>query len=304
MDKNILITGGFGFFGRHSATYFNSKGFNVVGIGHGSWSKKGLLKWGFHKWHESSVSLDSLVSLNFVPDLIIHCAGGSSVSESIKDPERDLQRTVTSTKEVLEFMKLVAPTAQLIYPSSPAVHGVHDIGNIKTNDPLAPVSPYGIHKKMAEELCFQYHKDFGLGIKIIRFFSLYGEYLQKQLLWDACNKFSKKETQSNFWGSGDEVRDWIHVDDALKLIDSVLESSSKFEIINGGTGTGHSVSHVLTLLKALMENKSSIVFTGVHKTGDPKYYTAQMPQDWIPNITLEAGLRRYVAWFNEGSLND
>ena len=60
-----------------------------------------------------------------------------------------------------------------------------------------------IHEKMVEDLCASYANSFNLSVAIIRFFSLYGPGLQKQLLWDACNKFSGQTDRVEFFGTGE-----------------------------------------------------------------------------------------------------
>src|SRR4030095_13057401 len=81
-----------------------------------------------------------------------------------------------------------APAAILIYPSSAAVYGVVKQAPIGESSPIAPVSPYGLHKAMAEELCSTQSKHFGLRCAIVRFFSVYGPGSRKQLLWDLAQK--------------------------------------------------------------------------------------------------------------------
>ncbi|TDA81588.1 SDR family oxidoreductase, partial [Halomonas marinisediminis] len=79
-----------------------------------------------------------------------------------------------------------------------------------------PMSPYGFSKLSAELLAQEYSQCFGVNSISVRPFSLYGPGLKKQLLWDACNKFSKGIGE--FFGTGEEVRDWLHVEDASSMI--------------------------------------------------------------------------------------
>ena len=119
--------------------------------------------------------------------------------------------------------------------------------------PLAPLSPYGLHKCLAEDLCRFYAAYWKLPIAVIRFFSLYGEGLRKQLLWDACKKLHGDAFI--FEGTGNEERDWLHVEDAVRLIALAGEhASSLCPIVNGGSGAARSVRSVLEALGALRDH--------------------------------------------------
>ncbi|MEI9964328.1 MAG: SDR family oxidoreductase [Caulobacteraceae bacterium] len=81
------------------------------------------------------------------PEVIIHTAGGASVGASLADPAGDQERTVGSLVETLDFLRRDCPAARLVYPSSAAVYGAGHAGPIAEDAPLAPISPYGEHKR-------------------------------------------------------------------------------------------------------------------------------------------------------------
>jgi UDP-glucose 4-epimerase len=314
--KKILITGAFGFIGRHCAVYFSRLGFEVSGIGHGSWEEQEFSKYGIKKWKSCDVTLKNLIefSKNDPPNLIIHAAGSASVGLSLQDPKLDYNKTVTTTKAVLEFMREHQKSCHLIVPSSAAVYG--DVKNqrpINETDKLNPVSPYGINKKEAEDLCVEYSKAYGLRISIIRLFSIYGEGLRKQLLFDACEKIKKSEF--TFFGTGDERRDWLHVDDAVRLFDEVSKnmesrigsrSDAKYgnaEMINGGTGVSPTVREVLSKVFSNFKEIQDPIFNGLTKKGDPLYYQADVKRanslGWNPEVSWQDGVTRYCKWFED-----
>ena len=301
--KTILITGGLGFLGKNVAKHYHSLGYKVYGIGHGKIPTEELNTFGFHQWFESSVDLSALKSLDIKPDYILHAGGSGSVPHSYSNPFQDFVKTVDSTAQLLEYIKTHCPSAQLIYPSSPAVQGAHQATPIKVTDPCHPISPYGSHKLMAEQLCNSYSKNFGLKINIIRFFSIYGEGLKKQLLWDASNRLLLEKQNAEFWGTGEDVRDWIHIDDAVDLIAKVFETATNLPIINGASGQGHSVSEILFSLKEHLNSKATISFKGEQKKGDPSYYVAELSESnslgWNPKVKLSDGLKRYATWIKK-----
>ena len=299
--RTALITGAYGFIGRNIARLFGEKGWNVIGMGHGVWLRTEWTKWKIAEWNTCDITIDSLQTYAGDPDVIVHCAGGSSVGFSVSHPAEDFNRTVSSTLAVLEYMRLFNNTAQLIYPSSAAVYGRQDDRQLGEDEPLSPVSPYGYHKKIAEDLCKSYSDNYELRVSIIRFFSLYGEGLRKQLLWEACGKFSRGEEQVMFFGSGEETRDWLHVLDAVKLILLRSESSDRFSIVNGGSGERVTIREILEYMSNEYGAHQSVLFNGVVRKGDPNFYRADTTRavslGWKPSVDWRQGVRDYVKWY-------
>lgn len=300
MRKRVLITGAAGFLGRHVSKAFKESGALTCGIGHGDLGREELKSWGLDEWFQADVTLGNLVATGREFDVIVHCAGSGSVSFSLQEPMADFQRTVESTLAVLEFMRLKNPEAHLIYPSSPAVQGDGDGKPLRETDPCKPVSPYGVHKKISEDLCRSYEASFGLQSTVVRFFSIYGEGLKKQLLWDAANKLLQNGREACFWGTGDEVRDWIHVEDAASLALFLSGASCCPSLVNGGSGRPHTISEILLLLRRFLGVSSSISFNNRTRKGDPRYYCADTSLlnslSWEPFVSLEDGLFRYAEW--------
>jgi UDP-glucose 4-epimerase len=300
LNKSVLVTGAHGFIGRHVAKFYSQQGWHVTGIGHGEWRKNELSDWGIKDWFSADVSIKNLLDFKSSPDVVVHTAGGSSVPFSLQHPYADFNKTVISTIEILEFLRLHKPDAKLVYLSTAGVYGSAEILPIKESAELKPLSPYGAHKLIAENLCAQYSEHYELSTAVIRFFSIYGSGLRKQLLWDASNKAISG--QLKFFGRGDEIRDWLHVNDAVKLIYKVAEQNNKdCLVLNGGSGIGVSVNQLLIQLFANLNVISQPQFTGVVREGDPKGYIADtsisIGLGFKPQMQLSEGLEEYVTWF-------
>ncbi len=298
MSASVLITGAAGFVGRYVAKEYAQQGYDVIGMGRRFFPD--YADWGLSAWHEADVSIDRLREHAGEPDEIVHCAGGASVGDSVEHPRKDFCLTVDATSQVLEYMRLHSPNSKLIYPSSAAVYGQAKEVPIRESSILNPVSPYGVHKLMAESLCSMYADRYKLKISVVRLFSIYGVGLKKQLLWDACNKLANNET--TFFGTGEEVRDWLHITDAAHLIRlASIQASTACPIINGGSGSGLKVKEVLALLRVLMEVDKDISFSAVYKDGDPNVLLAEPSKahgcDWRPTVPWGKGVEEYVRWF-------
>lgn len=299
--KRVLVTGACGFLGRHVAAHFKKHGYEVIGLGHGHWGVEGFEVHGIDQWIEADVTISSLTQVIKRLECIVHCAGGSSVGHSVVYPMAEFQKTVNSAICVLEYARIYQPGAKLIFPSSAAVYGEKRDEPIKESESLAPVSPYGFYKKITEELCESYFRNFGLSISVIRFFSIYGIGLKKQLLWDACTKLSAGTKEVTFFGTGRETRDWLHIDDAVALVYLMSQVSEKYTVVNGGSGERKTVLDILSQIKKFLGSPVEVVMNGNRKEGDPIHYWADIEElkklGWQPQKHIEKGLEEYVNWF-------
>ena len=302
-QRIALITGAYGFIGRHVAREFHRNGWFVIGIGHGEWDRDEQTAWGVDDWQVCDVSIESLSAFGKKPDVIVHCAGGSSVGKSIQEPMEDFLRTVCTTECVLEYMRQCASRASLLFLSSAAVYGKSDKFPLRETASLHPISPYGCHKKMCEELCALYAKQYHLKVLILRVFSVYGNGLRKQLLWDACNKLEHGTFE--FWGTGEEVRDWIHVLDVARCIHAVATSNEKsFDVLNVASGNPVRIKCLLETIFELYGEKRKPFFNGKIDVGNPSSYLADIEkmrglfQGEL--VDIQTGIESYVRWFKYG----
>lgn len=188
----------------------------------------------------------------------------------------------------------------MVLVSSAAIYGDQGDVDLVEGNSHTPISPYGFHKAMAEQLCDSYSRFFGLRISIVRLFSVYGDGLRKQLLWDAANKFTNGERR--FFGTGHELRDWIHVEDAARLLAAAaLKPQRTLEVYNGGHEK-LTTSQILTLLAGQFSADIRPEFTGETHSGNPRRLTSDSRHTmdqlcWTPSTSIEDGLRAYAAWF-------
>jgi UDP-glucose 4-epimerase len=299
----VLVTGARGFVGRHVARAAGAVAERVAGVGHGNRDREDAARSGLAAWIEGDVTIAALAALPVRPTLVVHCAGGSSVGASIARPADDFARTVGSTLAVLEYVRTRAPGAAVVLPSSAAVYG--DAETVPTPEHAAPrpASPYGVHKKMAEELCAAYGRHFGVRSAIVRLFSVYGPGLRKQLLWDACNKLAGGD--GRFGGTGGERRDFLHVEDAARLLlRAGGDASPDAPVFNGGTGVATSVRDVL---QALADDLGTAgpCFSGDVRAGDPAQLVADVARTsgwgWRAERGWRDGIREYAEWFARGA---
>lgn len=237
------------------------------------------------------------------PDLIFHLAGGASVASSLHNPKHDFAKTLPNLSALLDKMQTDWPQARLIYLSSAAVYGENASASTSIQCSLNPISPYGLHKQLAEEMILFYYRRFQLSAQIVRPFSVYGEGLRRQLLWDALKKAQRGEFC--YFGSGNQQRDWVYIGDLIDFLLSLMTQNvnKQNQLLNAGTGKGITVKQILTMLLKIAKYPRPPEFSSIGKPGDPDNLVAcsqeQIAYPQLKHTSLQQGLERYVAWFKQ-----
>ena len=143
---------------------------------------------------------------------------------------------------------------------------------------------------------------FGLETAALRMFSVYGEGLRKQLLWDCSVKLMAEMESIELGGSGEELRDWIHIDDAVAMMHQVARLASvDCPIFNGGSGVAVRVRDMVTLLSTSLQRTTRVEFTGVRRRGDPIVLVANARRmaaaGGTCRVPINVGVQRYADWF-------
>jgi len=209
-----LITGAGGFLGNAIARTFADRQWTVVGLGRTN--KRSRHSAEHHRMTLPDPRLGMLLR-HCRPDVVVHCAGCTSVPESFHKPERDFSAGPPVMFELLDHVRRASPQARVVFLSSAAVYGNPRSLPIREQHLPRPVSPYGFHKRMCEVLCEQFTRCFDVATVIARIFSAYGPGLHRQVIWDICEK-ALGGREVVLQGTGEETRDFIHVDDAAEAV--------------------------------------------------------------------------------------
>lgn len=301
----VLVTGAKGFIGQHLAQRLSLEGHRVFGVGHGAWPEDEARACGVEGWLNGEIrgsNLRSLAKRMDGPDVIFHLAGGSSVGAAIASPGEDFSRTVATTAELLEWVRLESPHTRVIAVSSAAVYGTGRDGPLPEDSPQLPYSPYGYHKLMMEQLCRSFRESYGIRASVVRLFSVYGSGLKKQLLWDLCSRLSRGMRSVQLGGSGAELRDWTDVRDIACALTFLMTSTTEdLSAINVGTGVDTSVRRISELVLGVWPHPAEVTFSGKSRAGDPFSLVADgrrlpgMGFKWT--VPVEQGIADYVKWF-------
>ena len=300
MLKKLLLTGVAGFIGRYVAHYFSDQGWSVIGIDSSPLENAPLSNLAaYHRLQLPDPKLNNILQEN-PPQVCIHCAGRASVGLSVTDPVADFHANTVLTFELLNTLHLYAPDCRFIFLSSAAVYGNPESFPVRETQTVAPISPYGFHKLMCEQLCLEFTKIYGLSTASLRIFSAYGPGLRRQVLWDI---WQKAITQSSLLlqGTGQESRDFIHALDIARALSVVVESAPmEGEIYNLGTGREVTIYELATMVLESLEQKCQMQFDGVVPTGNPLNWQADISKlksiGFTPTVELERGVKTFVNW--------
>ena len=297
---NILIIGSKGFIGSHCVKYFSKK--------HNVWECDVVTDYvnqNYFLVDATNADYNEIFQLQEF-DVCINCSGASSVPDSIKKPQRDFMLNTVSVYKQLDSIRRFNPSCRFINFSSAAVYGNPENLPVTESHKLNPISPYGIHKKMSEDICKLFFEHFNIGTCSIRIFSAYGEGLKKQLFWDLYNK-SISSNKIKLLGTGNESRDFIHISDLTEAISCIIKNG-KFnsEIINVASGLEYEIKDVVKIFFSYL-NKEKYEFLGIKRKGDPSNWKADISKlksyGFQPKLDIKTGLNRYVKWLQTKKLD-
>jgi UDP-glucose 4-epimerase len=164
--------------------------------------------------------------------------------------------------------------------SSAAVYGNAQTLPISENAVLAPISPYGYHKCMVEQMGQEFWRVYGLPVVFGRIFSAYGAGLRRQVVWDILQKAQHSRAQGEPFclsGTGDETRDFIHVSDVARALLCLLDHADmRATAYNIASGLSVTIRTLAQLIVRRMASPSPITFDGQIRPGDPLYWQADV----------------------------
>jgi CDP-paratose 2-epimerase len=323
---NVLITGGAGFIGTHTANFYLKAGNKVTVFD--NFSRKGTRE--NVKWLEKSEQktenrkqklhviegdirdFDKLKKSISGNDVIIHLAGQVAVTTSVVNPREDFEINALGTFNVLESVRLHAPDSILLFASTNKVYGgMEEIKIIKKGKKyiyrdlpegiseaqnLDFHSPYGCSKGTADQYVRDYHRIYGLKTVVFRQSCIYGTHqfgIEDQGWVSWFTIASVLEKPITVYGDGMQVRDVLFVEDLVKAYDLTIkkigETAGKIYNVGGGPTFTLSLLELLMLLEKKLGKK--IPYTSADwRPGDQPVYVSD-----ISKIKKELGWKPQIS---------
>lgn len=270
----ILITGCQGFIGSSLARYALAQNHSVLGVDRLALTQPiaGM------EFTECALEADTFVELidAYRPDVIFHGAGSASVGFSFQQPREDFLMAVGTWASVLEAVRLSKQDPLIFFPSSASVYGNPQALPVPENAPLQPISPYGFHKVISEQLAQEYCRCFQLNVVAARLFSTIGPAQRRLLVWELFRQAVDADTaEVVIQGTGDETRDFLYIDDVSHYLLKIAENKPQgFLAVNVASGYSTSVKEVAEIIVRLTDSRHTLQILNKTLAGDPKHWQA------------------------------
>ena len=235
-------------------------------------------------------------------DAVVNFAAESHVDRSIDAPRVFLETNTLGTQALLEVAADQRLT-RFVQVSTDEVYGsLGAQGRFTESSSLRPNSPYAASKAAADLICRAYHQTFGLPVMITRCSNNYGPYQFPEKLIPLMIANALEQKPLPVYGDGQNVRDWIYVEDHCRAIDRVLRNGQPGEVYNiGGESELPNIELVKMLLAQLAQPESLIEFVP-DRPGHDRRYAIDANKignelDWQPQVRFAEGLARTIRWY-------
>ena len=305
LDK-VLVTGGAGFVGTNLVNRLLSDGYQVIVIDNLSSGYK-------QKIHENIIfvegSIDDDIALTecfkYNPKYVVHLAALFANQNSVDHPEKDLIINGLGTLKIFNFCKK-SGVKKVLYTSSSCVYGNKEV--MSENDINFDLdTPYAITKLLGENYAKFWSLYHGLDIATVRLFNVYGPGDFPGIYRSVIPNFIKLAIEGKplvITGSGNETRDFCHVDDAVDgIIKVLINKTNSGDIFNIATGIKTPILQIANIINLYFKNNSKIIFKN-HRNWDHVFHR-QANIDKIssllgykPKINIEEGIRNTCDWLS------
>ncbi len=327
MSKTILITGGAGFIGSHLVRRFvkNYPDYKIINLD--ALTYAGNLEnlrdieseenYEFVKADINDAEALRKVFADFQIDSVIHLAAESHVDRSISDPLAFIETNVLGTANLLntakEFWKDNMEGKLFYHISTDEVYGsLGESGYFTEETSYDPRSPYSASKASSDHFVRAYYHTYGLPVVISNCSNNYGSHqFPEKLIPLFINNIRHKKALP-VYGKGDNVRDWLWVEDHASAIDRIFHKGELGETYNiGGNNEWQNIKLIRMLCKIMDdrlerkegESEELITFVKDRQGHDMRYAidASKLANElgWEPSITFEEGLAKTVDWYLE-----
>jgi len=299
-----IVTGAAGFIGSHLTDLLLEQGHEVVGIDDFSTGRDSNLAQArrsprFQFLQQDIVDIPPSAVSGGV-DWIFHLAGRADLVPSIEKPEEYFKVNVEGTFRMLELGRHLG-VKRFIYTASSTCYGLATVVPTPETYPCEPKHPYGLTKRMGEELVMHWTEVYKLPALSLRLFNVFGPRSRTSGTYGAVfGVFLKQKLAGKPFtvvGDGTQTRDFTYVRDVAEAFLAAAQSEQTAEIFNVGSGGTHSIHRLVELLGGPVTHVPK-------RPGEPDSTFADITKirtriGWAPQVSFEEGVRRIVACIND-----
>jgi len=300
----ILVTGGAGFIGSNLVDRLIKEGLEVVIVDDLSTGLERNLnpEAKFYKMDIREEKLEEVFAAE-KPDFVSHHAAQMDVRRSVREPMFDAAVNILGSLNIIENCRKHKVKKIIYISTGGAVYGEPAYLPVDEKHPIKPECQYGISKHTVEHYLYLYGLTYGLHYTVLRYPNVYGPrqnpHGEAGVNAIFIGKMLKNEVPIIF-GNGEQLRDYIYVDDVVKANLLSLEGGEG-KIYNIGSGIGTSVNNIYQTLQGILGFEADPKYAS-SRTGEIKRVyldstKAQKELGWRQEISFKEGLRRTVDWF-------
>jgi nucleoside-diphosphate-sugar epimerase len=304
-----LVTGAAGFIGSTLSERLLGQGADVVGIDcfidyyPREYKERNLAGPRAHprfRFIESRIQDADLASILSTCTHVFHLAAQAGVRKSWgRDFEIYTSNNIEATQVLLEACTK-ASIEKLVYASSSSVYGDNTPMPFREDSVPQPVSPYGVSKLAAEQLCYLYFANFGVPTVSLRYFTVYGPRQRPDMGFHKFLRATIKDEPITVYGDGEQTRDFTFIADIVRATADAAVRGIPGRVYNVGGGSRVSVNHILEIIRRV-SGKTPIVTVDPVQKGDMRHtyadtWLARMDLGFVPTVGLEEGLAAEYQW--------
>ncbi len=306
----ILVTGGLGFIGSNFCRHMLTKtlddevvNIDKVGPGANPASLKDLKNETRYEFIRGNICNSELLNETIgTVDAVVNIAAETHVDRSIANPSLFVQSNTLGLFTVLEAVRKHNDEARLVQVSTDEIYGDIAEGSFKENDPLKPSNPYSASKAAGDMFAVAYSRTYDLNITVTRCTNNYGPYQFPEKLIPKSVIRALKNLEIPVYGSGNNVRDWIHVQDHCKAIELALKEGKRGEIYNVSTGNELPNIKIVKRILELLDKPEDLIHFVEDRPGHDQRYSLDSTKirselKWKPEFSIEEGLKITVDWY-------
>ena len=239
------------------------------------------------------------------PDMVVNFAAESHVDRSIENPEVFLTTNILGTQVLMDACRKYG-IKRYHQVSTDEVYGDLPLDRpdlfFTEDTPIHTSSPYSSSKAGADLLVLAYHRTFGLPVTITRCSNNYGPYHFPEKLIPLIISRALADESLPVYGTGENVRDWLYVEDHCAAIDLVIRKGREGEVYNiGGHNERTNLEVVKTILKQLGKPESLITYVTDRPGHDMRYAIdptkIHNELGWLPATKFDDGIKKTIDWY-------
>jgi dTDP-glucose 4,6-dehydratase len=311
-SKRVLVTGGAGFissnFIRHllKATPYEVVSLDALTYAGNLENLASVRDDPRHEFVHGDIRDEARVGAAFAGgvDAVVHFAAESHVDRSILSPDPVIDTNVRGTGRLLDAAR-AARVSRFVHVSTDEVYGdIEEPLEADETFPLKPSSPYAASKAASDLLALSYVRTYGLPVVITRASNNYGPYQFPEKLIPLMISNALERVPLPVYGDGQQVRDWLHVDDHCRAILAVLEHGKTGEVYNVAGARHLPNLEVVRRVIKIVGASENLITRVTDRPGHDRRYALRgdkIARDtgFVPQVPFEEGLARTVRWYQD-----